>query len=355
MRAAPGSRKIELRWDEGALMPNTSASQEISSAVSPENLALYEVQKPFIEPVLRWGRLWNTTLDILFYDVGVLTSALLAKGMVINAGAPVNSGSPTHPLATLDLTAQSNPSGCIIVVDSNLAPYVCKPFLKMNEFFEYTNSTEGRAVDTLTVTGVGSSAYGSVAFAWDASVALGEPVAAIVPGYGLADVVSQALGGWLGFEAYDALQSATQGFLANFAPTLAMMGRDLARSTPGRETASTGAPVFRYGSAASDDVHAILRNVPGIVRLIGHSKGALAIENALRSLSTDRTKTITVHTFGCVISEEVPCKCYSQYLGLIDGLGVLNSSDNSPEYRPFADHSTNTLIPLSLRVAKALG
>ena len=60
-------------------MPNTSASQEISSAVSPENLALYEVQKPFIEPVLRWGRLWNTTLDILFYDVGVLTSALLAK------------------------------------------------------------------------------------------------------------------------------------------------------------------------------------------------------------------------------------------------------------------------------------
>jgi hypothetical protein len=51
-------------------------------------------------------------------------------------------------------------------------------------------------------------------------------------------------------------------FLANFAPTLAMMGRDLARSTPGRETASTGAPIFRYGSAASDDVHAILGNVP---------------------------------------------------------------------------------------------
>jgi len=60
-------------------MPNTSASQAISTAVSPENLVLYEVQKPFIEPVLRWGRLWNTALDILFYDVGVLTSALLAR------------------------------------------------------------------------------------------------------------------------------------------------------------------------------------------------------------------------------------------------------------------------------------
>ena len=145
--------------------------------------------------------------------------------------------SPTHPLATLNLSAQSNPSGCIIVVDSTLAPYVRKPFLKMNEFFEYANSPEGQAVHALTVSGVGSPAYGSVAFAWDASVALGEPIAAIVPGYGLADVVPQALGGWLGFEAYDALQSATQAFLANFAPTLALIGRDLARSTPGRETA----------------------------------------------------------------------------------------------------------------------
>jgi hypothetical protein len=162
-------------------MPNTPASQAISNAVSPDNLGLYEVQKPFIEPFLRWGRLWNTTLDILFYDVGVLTSALFARGMAINTETPVNSGSPARPLATLDLTAQSNPSGSVIVVDSNLAPYVCKPFLEMSEFFEYVNSSEGRGVRTLTVTGVGSSAYGSVAFAWDASVALGEPIAAIVP------------------------------------------------------------------------------------------------------------------------------------------------------------------------------
>jgi hypothetical protein len=153
---------------------------------------------------------------------------------------------------------------------------------------------------------------------------------------------------------YDAIQSATQQFLANFAPTLAMMGKDLARSTPGRETASTGAPVFRHGSAASDDVHAILRNIPGITRVVGHSKGALAVENALQSLPPDRTKEITVHTFGCVISEDVSCKRYSQYLGLIDALGILNSRNNLPEHRPLADHSTNSLIPLSLQVTNSL-
>jgi len=195
----------------------------------------------------------------------------------------------------LDLTAQSNPSGSIIVVDANLAPYVSKPFLDMKAFFDFANGPENVGLHTLTVTGVGSSAFGSVAFAWDVSKALGEPVAAIVPGYGLADVVPQALGGWLGFEMYDAIQSVTQEFLANFAPTLAMMGKDLARSTPGRVTASTGAPVFRHGSAASDDVHAILRNVRGIARVVGHSKGALAIENALRSLPSDRTRDFGSH------------------------------------------------------------
>jgi hypothetical protein len=177
----------------------------------------------------------------------------------------------------LDLTAQSNPSGSIIVVDANLAPYVSKPFLDMKAFFDFANGSENAGLYTLTVTGVGSSAFGSVAFAWDVSEALGEPVAAIVPGYGLADVVPQALGGWLGFEMYDAIQSVTQEFLANFAPTLAMMGKDLARSTPGRETASSGAPVFRHGSAASDDVHAILRNIVESPVLSATAKGPLPL------------------------------------------------------------------------------
>ena len=221
--------------------------------------------------------------------------ALLARGAVVDNEVPANSNWSQHRFAMLDLTAQSNPSGSIIVVDANLAPYVSKPFLDMKAFFDFANGPENVGLHTLTVTGVGSSAFGSVAFAWDVSKALGEPVAAIVPGYGLADVVPQALGGWLGFEMYDAIQSVTQEFLANFAPTLAMMGKDLARSTPGRVTASTGAPVFRHGSAASDDVHAILRNVRGIARVVGHSKGALAIENALRSLPSDRTRDFGSH------------------------------------------------------------
>jgi hypothetical protein len=336
-------------------MPEASFRQADQAAAPPSlsagDLALYELQQPFVEPLLRMFRFTNTALDILFYDVEVLTSALLAKGTRIDTSLAAKSRSAPHPLELLDLTALTNPSGSVIVVDANFAPYVRQPFREMYQFFDYANGPEGAALHTIAITGVGSSAYGSVAFAWDISTALGEPVAAVVPGYGLADVVPQALGGWFGFEVYDALQTATQNFLARFAPTLALMGKELARTTPEHARAPTGAPVFRHGSAASDDVHAILQQVPGITRVVGHSKGALAIENALRSLPAERTAHLAVTTFGCVILEQFARTKYTQYLGWLDALGILNSWWHVPEFRPLTHHSTNTFIPLSMRVA----
>jgi hypothetical protein len=116
-------------------MPHASADPVTAAGMpSPESLAFYEMQRPLFDPLLRWCRLVNTVFDVLFYDVGVLTTALLAKGTVIDTGAATNLGSRWHPLAVLDVSAQSNPSGSIIVVDANLAPYIRKPFLDMKEF-----------------------------------------------------------------------------------------------------------------------------------------------------------------------------------------------------------------------------
>ncbi len=313
-------------------MSDTSISDTAAGGmpkVPADTLAIYDLQKPFVEPLLRLCRLTNTALDTLFYDVGALTAALSAKGTAIDTGGP---GIWHHaaPLQTLDLTAATNPSGSIIIVDAQLAPYVRKPFIDMTEFFDYANGPDGTGLHTVAITGVGSSAYGAVAFAWDVSAALGQPVAAVVPGYGLADVIPQALGGWFGFQGYNAMQSVTQSFLAAFAPTLAMMGKELALSTRGREMAPTGAPVFRHGSAGSDDIHAILQSVPGVSHLVGHSKGALAIENALRSIDPRRAKEISVFTFGCVIGEETPAR-YTQYLGAIDPLRCFNSAGHTPD------------------------
>jgi hypothetical protein len=336
----------------------TQISPRNSAAAIPPifpsaNLALFELPKIFAEPMLRLCRLTNTALDVLFYNVAVLTADLLAKGGTIDIRA-TNSAAAKRPLKVFDLSAATNPSGSIIVVDAQLPPYLRQPFDDMQDFFNHANGPEGAGLHTLTITGVGSSAFGSVAFAWDVSAAIGEPVAAVVPGYGLADVVPQALGGWFGFEMYDRLQSATQHFLATFAPPLAMVGKDLALSTPGRQRAASGAPVFQEGSAASDDVHAILKEVPGITRLVGHSKGALAIENALRSLPEQRTEEISVTTFGCVIGQEKTTKSYTQYLGSFDILGILNSRGQQATYRPFTHHSTNTSMAFSMHVTPSM-
>jgi hypothetical protein len=291
---------------------------------------------------------------MLFYDTGAFTAEMFRRGSVvdthIHAGTGGHADADRNPLLNrLDLGALTNPEGSILVVDAGQPPYVQR-FDDMTEFLAYANGPSAPSLRTVSITGVGSSALGSAAFAWNASSALGEPVAAIIPGYGLADVVPQALGGWFGLGLHDWLQSTTQSFLAATAPSLAQIGRQLARSSPRHARAPSGAPVFEHGSAASDDLHGVLLDAPRITRVIGHSKGALAIANALRSLPPERTRDIAVVTFGCAIAEELEHCGYTQFLGVLDGLGALNSWGHQPEERPLAHHSTNSFIPLSLPV-----
>ena len=129
----------------------------------------------------------------------------------------------------------------------------------MKKFLELPYQ-ETRDVYIATITGVGSSALGSAALAWDISVALEKPVLAIVPGYGVADLVLQGLGGWFAFGLHDFLSSKTllQTGLAAAAPETARIGRELAASTP-QEPTARGAPIFRFGSGSSDVLHALLQ------------------------------------------------------------------------------------------------
>jgi hypothetical protein len=210
-----------------------------------------------------------------------------------------------------------------------------------------------------SITGVGSSALGTAAFAWNVSLALNEPVAAIVPGYGLADIVPQALGGWFGFGVENFLRRAGQQWLEWMAPPLAHADRRLVRSAP-RSTPGlqANAPLgFRTGCPGSDILHAILLEAPEIVRLYGHSKGALCIENALHALHTLRSlpagcaEHIEVTTFGCAIAKETGAS-YERILGKIDSLGQLNSWGNTPQHWIECSHTTSTMLPLPMRVVQ---
>ena len=335
---------------------NTATDATADALLSPLDRALYLQQKPLIEAMLRLYRIFNTTLDVMFYDVERLNAALSARGRTIHSLSATGS----RRSKPLDLTA---PAGAVIIVNAATPSLIDAVFTDMEDFFDHANGEAGTALHTLAVTGVGSSALGSIAFAWDVSAALGEPVAAIVPGYGVADLIPQALGGWYWFQGYDAIQSTMQAILAGFTPWLATIGKDLALSTRSRQPAPTGAPVFREGSAASDDVHAILQQVARITRLVGHSKGALAIENALRSLPPERAgQPMDIFTFGCTIAEQFEHGRYFQSLGVFDGLGLLNSpaypllhpSSHVPESWRGTTHTTNRTQPLSMHVGQII-
>jgi hypothetical protein len=299
----------------------------------------FELPKWLVEQAVSSCRLFNTALDFIFYDVPTLRAALREKD------APMRACHEKPPSRIIDLDALRNPEGSLLLINASKAPYVHK-YESVEKYLDSPHE-ETRDVAIATITGVGSSALGSAAMAWDISLALEESVLAIVPGYGVADVMLQGLGGWFAFGLHDFLGSKTviQTGLAMAAPKTARIGRGLAASTP-QEPTVRGAPIFRYGSGSSDALHALLKDrVTPFRLLVGHSKGALQINNAIQSLPAERTQGLCVVTLGCPIGENVVGVRYHQYLGLFDALGQLNAWGHPPDRWPLTWHSTNPVLP----------
>jgi hypothetical protein len=302
-------------------------------------LSRFEPSPALVEPWVHAFRKFNTALDTVFYDVPGLTEALKAKDEAMEQQGK------KRPSRIIDPETINDPEGALLLIDATKAPYVHR--YKDVDLFLKSPYPESQNVGIVTITGVGSSAVGSAALAWNVSSALKKPVLAIVPGYGVADVVMQGLGGWFGFGLYNALhaKSFVQDALATATPDIAKIGRRLSSSTPDAETVQ-GAPVFRYGSGSSDVLHALLqyRKKP-LELLVGHSKGALQIGNAIQSLPAERTKGLSVVTLGCPIAKNVDGVSYHQYLGLYDALGQLNMWGNAPSKWVPTWHSTDPKFP----------
>ena len=302
------------------------------------SLAGFNLPAELVHPMLRACRAINTLADLVFYDIGPLLAHNL-RGTLITALMQHRTNVADGPaVVSLNLSALADPEGTILVVDPQRPPFVT-PYQTIDAFLAALGALP--TLDTITITGVGSSALGSAAFAWNVAAALGRPVAAIVPGYGLADLVPQGLGGWC-FGLEDWLRRTTQAVLGMTAPELAGIGRRLSAEARAAEPFETGSP-------ESDILHALLRRSGRITRLYGHSKGALCIENALRSLKPPPTRALRVTTFGCVIDEDTDAT-YHQVLGTIDGLGRLNSWFNQPDQWIEAWHTTNTMLPSPMPV-----
>ena len=160
--------------------------KNLPSSLEVPPLSAFELPRWLVEPAVRSSRLFNTTLDYMFYDVPTLRAALA------EVDAPMQAMGEKPPSRIIDFDALSDPEGSLLLIDATTAPYVHK--YASVETYLGSPYQETRDVKVATITGVGSSALGSAALAWDISVVLQEPVLGIVPGYGLADMVLQGLG-----------------------------------------------------------------------------------------------------------------------------------------------------------------
>lgn len=287
----------------------------------PRRLARAPIQSSFLEGV--WKR--NALLDALFYDVRVVSSGeasaiapwLAAEGAVLIV-PPTGRGSLT------------------------LCPSI-------DDFF----AAGGDAVRVIAVAGVGSSALGSAAFARNVANAVGDSVAAVVSGYGLADLAAEALGGFFWFGALNGLRHTFESLddLVQPGRSETLAASD-STSSPIRQSLDTRSVMTLLGdSRFSFDL------------LVGHSKGNLVLSEALYDLRTedaDRVNSLAAGVKIVTVSAKVAMpqqfKTVIDIMGEWDWFGRFNSRGAIPTdlIVPGAWHHTNTELPAALGVTSAL-
>ncbi len=266
----------------------------------------------------------NTTLDSLFYDIKTIT--------------------PEEAFYISDSLAAE---GAILIVPPSDGPLL-KLFDTLDEFI----IAGGDKIDILAVAGVGSSALGSAAFARNVANAAGRPVAVVVSGYGLADVATEALGGYFLF-----------GYLNQIRHTFEILDEFSGRPKFG---AAPRLDPERLASRSLDTqtVRAMLADPRLSFRLLtGHSKGNLVLSEALYDLAeTDAAAAeklalnAKIVTFSARIAMPPLFKDVVDVMGGWDWFGEINSRTfiHNDEVVPQAWHHTNTELPSHLPVTAVL-
>lgn len=306
---------------------NTLGTAQVARNISLPKQVIAPV--PAREIGLEGFRQRNAVLDYLFYDLGVLT-----------------------PEEASGLALRYAREGAILRVGPTCSGLL-ESWAGIDEFAQ--SDVAHLPVAAIAVAGVGSSALGAAAFARNIADALGTPVLAVVSGYGLSDLITEAAGGFFLFGQLNSVRHAFEWF------------DDLTRPAhPSEQTLIGATGGSGYGAVrASLDVKTLVALIdtyePGL--LIGHSKGNLVVSEALFELRganagrIDRLAQVTrIVTISARIAMPRQFGEVVDIMGAIDGFGEFNSRRRIPtDVRvPLAWHHTNTELPLHLPVTKTL-
>lgn len=264
----------------------------------------------------------NASLDAVFYDIAQVREREL------------------RPLAFW-LARE----GALLLVPPSDDAHDLSVFLTKADFL----AAGGGEAKALAVAGVGSSAVGAAAFARNVADAVGGPVAAVVSGYGLSDVLTEALGGYFWFGGLNSLRHSFEG--------LDRATKTLTKSEPELSAASPEA-FIRLSRDSATLIDLLADPAFTAPLLIGHSKGNLVIAEALYALEeqdaleplAERCQIVTISA-KVGMPEAFIGKVFD-IIGQWDGFGALNSRPDIPADHivPGAWHSTNPAFPMGMGI-----
>lgn len=299
-----------------------SLTQFARSLSFPERLQHRPARNAALEP---W-RLRNTGLDAIFYDVKSLTAE---ETFYIS-----------DSLASEGLIMIVPPSGgAMLTICDSVAEYKLRG---------------GRDVHALAVAGIGGSAIGAAAFARNVADAIGEPVAAVVSGYGLGDIINETIGGSFFF-----------GWLGHMRNDLEVIDDVVGRPHLGAYEDRHKLALKPHPSALDTDTVETLLADPALSfhLLAGHSRGNRVLSEALYSIRAEEparlrsmASGLRIVTFGGRITMPPDCRDVVDVIGELDWFGEINSRPQiASDIRvPLAGHATNTDFAGALQVTKIL-
>ncbi len=266
----------------------------------------------------------NAALDRMFYDVGNLTPEEYAM-----------------------LIAETTLEGSILIV----WPSGAKGDNGIGKFGTYRalRAQPGKLLRRFAIAGVGSSDVGAAAFARTVADRYDEPVGAIIAGYGVADLIAEALGGWFVLGAANRLMRAYHVAVD--------------RTSPGAGGPGPGIGIWPGAGDSETLLRLLLDDDRRILSVAGHSKGSLSIAYALEKLAgdatnwkaRDRAMEMRITTAGAVVEFPNGFENVGQYLGSVDWFGRMNSRPGvDHETVPGAWHHLNTAYPMHMDFADIL-
>lgn len=263
----------------------------------------------------------NLALDALFYDVKVIT--------------PEEAFYISDSLAAEGAIMLVPPSGgATITLCETIDEFVLRG---------------GAKVRALAVAGIGGSALGAAAFARNVADAIQGPVAVVVSGYGIADVITEAFGGLFFF-----------GHLRGLRPFLETLDDLAGRPKVGAQSGGSAART----SLDTRTVQALLADPRLSFHLLaGHSKGNLALSAALHELCkqddmrvAELARNTKIVTIGARIAMPPVFTDVVDIMGEWDWFGEINSRSfiDADSRIAQAGHHTNTDLNGHLPVTSTL-